>query len=296
MPGLEAAEVLRHGYAVEYDVVAPRQVGATLETNVLPGLYLAGQLLGTSGYEEAAALGLVAGINAVKALRGGDAFVPRREDSYIGVLDDIWGREHREPYRMFTSRAEHRLLLGVDSARERLMEEGTALVVFRRKRFTWNKTVGVTAPRRSSADRIAPQSGRGNAARVRDVAGIELTTPTTWANIETPGCRCRAGGAVSDGSSGLTASDRRVVVGLLRYDGYLARHERERARVRRLRDIEIPEHLDPHRVSGLSRRGGRNAGARAAADTRGSRAAAGDDARRSGHHCRVVGVPSGAGR
>ena len=136
VPGLEQAEFLRYGYAVEYDVVAPLQVGVSLECSSIPGLFLAGQLLGTSGYEEAAGLGLLAGINAVAALRSEAPLIPAREDAYLGVLvDDVCGRDHREPYRMFTSRAEHRLLLGVDSARERLMERGRRLGLVREAAF-----------------------------------------------------------------------------------------------------------------------------------------------------------------
>ncbi len=117
---LRAGGFLRYGYAVEYDVVAPVQVAPTLECRSLPGLFVAGQLLGTSGYEEAAALGFVAGVNAVLLARGEAPFVPERERSYLGVLvDDLCSVDNREPYRMLTSRAEHRLLLGVDSARER---------------------------------------------------------------------------------------------------------------------------------------------------------------------------------
>jgi tRNA uridine 5-carboxymethylaminomethyl modification enzyme len=256
VPGLETAELLRHGYAVEYDVVAPRQVAATLECDVLPGLYLAGQLLGTSGYEEAAALGLLAGINAVMALRGGEAFVPRREDAYIGVLlDDIWGRDHREPYRMFTSRAEHRLVLGVDSARERLMGEGRRLGLISPRMFHVEQERWQRRRRAGEAlaeSRLNPDTK--TRARVRSIAGIELTGPTTWAQIlKRQDVDVERVASHLPPLAKLSAADRRVVVGLLRYDGYLARHERERARVRRLRHLEIPEGLDPHRIPGLSR-------------------------------------------
>jgi tRNA uridine 5-carboxymethylaminomethyl modification enzyme len=254
--GLEKAVFLQYGYAVEYDVVAPRQVARNLECQSLPGLFVAGQLLGTSGYEEAAALGLLAGINAVRTLRGRAPYIPGREDAYLGVLvDDVSGRDHREPYRMFTSRAESRLLLGVDSARERLMAEGHRLglvrtAAFHVERARWRARRAARVA--LGAERLNPDAA--TRAAVRAVAGIELTAPSTWAQIlrrdDVDAARIAS---EIEALAELPGEDRRVVIGLLRYDGYLARQERERLRLRRLRHIAIPDNLNLAGVPGISR-------------------------------------------
>jgi tRNA uridine 5-carboxymethylaminomethyl modification enzyme len=256
VPGLQDARFLRYGYAVEYDVVVATQVDSTLACRDVPGLSVAGQLLGTSGYEEAAALGLMAGVNAVRRLREEPPVVLGREEAYIGVLvDDVCHRDHHEPYRMLTSRAEHRLVLGVDSARERLMARGVDLGLIRREVFhvqrrRWERVSEVSDRLRTTP--VRPD--RATCARLRQALGIDLAMPTTWAGIlRRHDVEVEDAAEVLPALDGLSSHERKVVVGRLRYDGYLERHRRERDRVSRLRHLELPPDFDPGTVPGLSR-------------------------------------------
>ncbi len=251
--GLEDVRINKYGYAIEYDFVYPTQLKPTLETKLIEGLYLAGQVNGTSGYEEAGAQGLIAGINAGLKIKKQEPFVLRRDEAYIGVLiDDLVTKGTNEPYRMFTSRAEYRLLLRQDNADLRLIERGYKIGLIKKEymdNFLHKKAMIESELNRLKSTRIKPSVINHV---LREVGGSEIKEDTTLYQIlKRPEVSYMD--IPESHKNGLPPDVINQVEIQTKYEGYIKRQAEMAEKFRKIEGIKIPDEFVYRGIAGLSK-------------------------------------------
>jgi tRNA uridine 5-carboxymethylaminomethyl modification enzyme len=253
--GLEKVEVIRPGYGIEYDYADPVQLKPSLETKLVENLFFAGQINGTSGYEEAAAQGLMAGINAVLKIRGEEPFILRRDEAYIGVLiDDLVTKGTKEPYRMFTSRAEYRLLLREDNADLRLRDKGRSLGLVNDQdyqEFSKKKESMNAALERLEKIVLYPTPGEND--RMKALGTAPIKNPMTLTELlRRPEISFRDLAKVDPECASTGEEVAEQVEIQVKYAGYIQRQGEEVTRLRKLEEMRLPPGMDYCRIPGLS--------------------------------------------
>ncbi|MGM0442778.1 MAG: tRNA uridine-5-carboxymethylaminomethyl(34) synthesis enzyme MnmG [Fibrobacterota bacterium] len=249
LPGFEQARIMKPAYAIEYDYFPPNQLRHSLEVRSVQGLFLAGQVNGTSGYEEAAAQGLMAGINAVRRCEGGDPLILGRDEAYIGVLiDDLVTKSTKEPYRMFTSRAEYRLMLRYDTADERLMPVGKALGLL--DSSVYEKRMHVKRRKEHLRRALSEKSVSCDAA---EKIGISLPQSVKADKfLKRPEVSVSSLSTCLPGFfSGVSRELRESLEADVKYEGFVAKHLQNIQRMKRLEKTRIPDSIDYSKIEGL---------------------------------------------
>lgn len=255
VPGLENAQMMRSGYAIEYDAIIPTQLWPTLETKLVENLYTAGQINGTSGYEEAACQGLMAGINAVLKLKGKEPFILDRSEAYIGVLiDDLVTKGVRDPYRLLTSRAEYRLLLRHDNADLRLTDYAYELGLISEKRyaaFTHKKEMIQREMERLQSTILKPNEELQQL--LRDIGSSELKDGIHASDLlKRPEIHYAHIEKVSPAQEMITEDVAEQIEIQIKYHGYIQKQLQQVEKMKRLENKRIPADIDYFAISGLA--------------------------------------------
>jgi tRNA uridine 5-carboxymethylaminomethyl modification enzyme len=255
VPGLEKAEMMRAGYAIEYDAIVPTQLWPTLETKKIRNLYTAGQLNGTSGYEEAAAQGIMAGINAASRVLGKEECILGRADAYIGVLiDDLVTKGTSEPYRLLTSRAEYRLLLRHDNADLRLTEIGHALGLINEERY--QAYLVKKQQIEEEVDRLRQVTIKPSEQVqeiIRETDGTEIREPMKAADLlKRPEMKYDQIERIVPPAEKLSAEVEEQVEIFIKYEGYIEKSMQQVEKMKKMENKKIPEDIDYHAISGIA--------------------------------------------
>ena len=255
LKGLENAEIVKYAYAIEYDALYPTQFDATLMVKKWPGLYCAGQICGTSGYEEAAGLGLMAGINAALKIKGEEPLILRRDEAYIGVMiDDLINKGTFEPYRLLSSRAEYRLLMRHDNADIRLRKHGYRIGLVSEEKYNeFLNKVELIQKNKEILEKTILSGSQKMIEEIKSLGIDDFKGGVSVANLlKRPGVRYEQVKKYAPVIDGLDQTGIEQLEIAIRYEGYIEKEKKESARMAKLEEVKIPRGLNYLTMDGLA--------------------------------------------